>query len=102
MDSSGRLTGYSEVRVIWITVREELATTRSEGSFVYAGFLHPAYEVGILFLARPKCAVLRLLMTNHPRAAVGISDYPSTSQQRHIKDSLAPLEGILGACRQDG
>lgn len=36
------------------------------------------------------------------RAAVGISDDPSSSYQRHIKESLAPLERILGACRHDG
>ena len=45
---------------------------------------------------------LPLLMTNYSRAAVGFSDYPSASNQRHIKDSLAPLEGILRTCRHDG
>ena len=36
------------------------------------------------------------------RAAVGLSDDPSTGYQRHIKESLAPLERILGASRHDG
>jgi hypothetical protein len=36
-----------------------------------------------------------------PRTSVGIGDYPSSSRQCHIEDSLAPLEGIPGPGRHD-
>src|SRR5215472_5688294 len=47
-------------------------------------------------------SVLALVHRKPGHAPVGIRNHPATSRERRRDESLAPLEGVFGACRYDG
>jgi hypothetical protein len=49
-----------------------------------------------------RIVVLALVHGEPGHAAVGIRNHPATSRERRRDESLAPLEGVFGACRYDG